>query len=188
MRPDKDPWVALASALDYTLYPEVPRHERDQRREEIAADLKRDPQNLTDRLVEFGNNNRGVEKVLILVNQFEELFTLAGHGKNNVDNDDDVASAKGEGRKTKQPKRDFRDLMVEDVVNHAAFSPDGSRIVTASSDKIAKVWDAATGTMIHELKGHVGNINHAVFSPDGSRIVTASSDKKIGRASCRERV
>ena len=36
----------------------------------------------------------------------------------------------------------------------AAFSPDGKRIVTASSDKTARVWDAATGQPIGEpLKG-----------------------------------
>ena len=27
----------------------------------------------------------------------------------------------------------------------AAFSPDGSRIVTASEDNTARIWDAATG-------------------------------------------
>ena len=37
----------------------------------------------------------------------------------------------------------------------AAFSPDGKRIVTASGDKTARVWDAATGKPIGQpLKGH----------------------------------
>ena len=30
----------------------------------------------------------------------------------------------------------------------AAFSPDGTRVVTASWDKTARVWDVATGTPV----------------------------------------
>ena len=30
------------------------------------------------------------------------------------------------------------------AVNHAAFSPDGRQVVTASADQTARVWDAAT--------------------------------------------
>ena len=59
----------------------------------------------------------------------------------------------------------------------AAFSPDGSRIVTASMDKTARIWDAATGKEIAVLRGHEDGVHSAAFSPDGSRIVTASDDK-----------
>ena len=62
-------------------------------------------------------------------------------------------------------------------VDSAAFSPDGSRIVTASRDKTAKVWDAKSGAEILTLKGHTDRVTSASFSPDGSRIVTASVDK-----------
>ena len=63
-----------------------------------------------------------------------------------------------------------------DAVQSAAFSPDGSRIVTASWDATARVWDAATGEEIFVLYGHNHNVLSASFSPDGSRIVTASAD------------
>ena len=59
----------------------------------------------------------------------------------------------------------------------AAFSPDGSRIVTASFDLTARIWDAATAKEIALLRGHDGQLYSAAFSPDGSRIVTASLDQ-----------
>jgi hypothetical protein len=58
-----------------------------------------------------------------------------------------------------------------------AFSPDGSRIVTASGDQTARIWDAATAKEIAVLRGHDWEVYSAAFSPDGSRIVTASADK-----------
>jgi WD40 repeat protein len=61
-------------------------------------------------------------------------------------------------------------------VESAAFSPDGSRIVTASDDKTARIWDAATAKEIAVLRGHDDRVVSAAFSPDGSRIVTASHD------------
>jgi len=58
----------------------------------------------------------------------------------------------------------------------AAFSPDGKRIVTASADHTAQVWDAETGHPLTTLIGHTGPVNDAAFSPDGKRIITASED------------
>jgi WD40 repeat protein len=68
-------------------------------------------------------------------------------------------------------------LRHENEANSAAFSPDGSRIVTASWDMTARIWDAATGKEIAVLRGHDDGVNSAAFSPDGSHIVTASWDK-----------
>jgi WD40 repeat protein len=62
------------------------------------------------------------------------------------------------------------------LVLSASFSPDGSRVVTASADKTAKVWDAKTGAEVLSLKGHGNGLSSASFSPDGSRVVTASDD------------
>jgi len=63
-----------------------------------------------------------------------------------------------------------------DTVEHASFSADGSRIVTGSRDKTAKVWDAKTGTELLTLKGHPNVVRSAAFSADDSRIVTGSED------------
>src|SRR5262249_55308582 len=62
-------------------------------------------------------------------------------------------------------------------LNGVAYSPDGKRIVTASSDNTAKVWDAGTGQVIFTLAGHTQVIWGVACRPDGKRIVTASEDK-----------
>jgi WD40 repeat protein len=58
----------------------------------------------------------------------------------------------------------------------AAFSADGTRVVTVSGDW-TKVWELATGRLLTTLEGHRGWVYNAVFSPDGTRVVTASGDK-----------
>ncbi|MEW6733314.1 MAG: WD40 repeat domain-containing protein [Acidobacteriota bacterium] len=61
-------------------------------------------------------------------------------------------------------------------VSSAVFSRDGKRIVTASGDGSAKVWDAETGRLLVSLNGHIADVNSVAFSSDGKRIVTASAD------------
>jgi WD40 repeat protein len=61
-------------------------------------------------------------------------------------------------------------------VRSVAFSSDGTRIVTASGDGTARVWDPRSGNELLVLRGHNGGLGQAVFSPDGSRVLTASRD------------
>ena len=64
----------------------------------------------------------------------------------------------------------------EGGVNQVVFSPDGSRVVTASSDAVW-LWDAQSGREIPVMEQHLNVINQIALSPDGSRIVTVSDDK-----------
>jgi WD40 repeat protein/tetratricopeptide (TPR) repeat protein/predicted Ser/Thr protein kinase len=68
-------------------------------------------------------------------------------------------------------------LFHEGFVQHAEFSPDGQRVVTASSDQTARVWEVATGMPVGPSLKHRGEVLHAAFSPDGRWVVTASADQ-----------
>ncbi len=60
------------------------------------------------------------------------------------------------------------------------FSPDGKRILTASADDMACVWDAQSGQLLAGPLEHSGGAMpspvSARFSPDGLRILTASAE------------
>ncbi len=68
-------------------------------------------------------------------------------------------------------------LQLGSPVRFAQFSPDGLRLVTASADKTARVWDAQTGKQLTEPLRHEDHVWSAEFSWDGLRVVTASYDK-----------
>lgn len=63
-----------------------------------------------------------------------------------------------------------------DRVEACAYSPDSSRIVSASADNTLKIWDAETGKEIATLKGHGSTVNACTYSPDGRRIISACED------------
>lgn len=58
----------------------------------------------------------------------------------------------------------------------AAFSPDTTRLVTASYDRTSRVFDSATGAEVLVLPWHERRVMSAAYSPDGTRIATASFD------------
>ncbi len=64
----------------------------------------------------------------------------------------------------------------ESEVRGIAFSPDGTRVLTASFDKTARLWDARSGQPVGEPLRHEGAVVSATFSPDGARALTASED------------
>jgi WD40 repeat protein len=58
----------------------------------------------------------------------------------------------------------------------AQFSGDGRKVVTASQDHTARIWDAQTGQPLAEPLVHLDHVKWVEFSSDGNRVVTASTD------------
>src|SRR5262249_12682908 len=58
------------------------------------------------------------------------------------------------------------------VVRAMAFTPDGRRLVSASEDGTARVWDTRIGAEADFARGRWPEVEQAVYSPDG-RIVAA---------------
>jgi WD40 repeat protein len=67
------------------------------------------------------------------------------------------------------------------MVNAVVVSPDGRRVLSASWDYSARLWDLAGQREIRSLDGHTASVNAAVFLPDGKTGLTGSWDHKIIR-------
>jgi hypothetical protein len=70
-------------------------------------------------------------------------------------------------------------LARQQSVEHAAFSPDRSRVATESEDHAIHLWDCATGRHHASVLHHRGVVLYAAFSPDGRLLVTASDDGAV---------
>jgi WD40 repeat protein len=66
-----------------------------------------------------------------------------------------------------------------DGLAEAVHSPNGSRIVTASYDHSARLYNALDGSLVAVLNGHRQAVLSARFSRDGSRLLTASFDGTV---------
>ncbi|MES0133593.1 trypsin-like peptidase domain-containing protein [Mesorhizobium sp. M0016] len=101
MRPAADPWAELAKELMPLLHERLPLGEGLGKEEELTQKLRDDPLHLGTCLRGIAKAQRS-DQILLFVDQFEELFTQAGHEPEQPAGRDAV--------KAKRP--DFRDLMI----------------------------------------------------------------------------
>src|SRR5438132_244392 len=64
-------------------------------------------------------------------------------------------------------------------VMEVAWSPDGTRLASASNDGTVQVWGAANGGHVYAYRGHADRVNAVAWSPDGTRIASGSDDDTV---------
>ncbi|MCC7290449.1 MAG: protein kinase [Phycisphaerales bacterium] len=67
-------------------------------------------------------------------------------------------------------------------IDRAVFSPDGSRIATASGDRTVRIWEATTGEELLVLRfptNYDEGFRALAFSPDGARLAAQMGDGEL---------
>jgi WD40 repeat protein len=65
------------------------------------------------------------------------------------------------------------------AITALAINADGTRMLSASADRTAILWDLTNHTALHTLAGHTNTVNSVAFSPDGTRALTGSRDRSM---------
>lgn len=61
-------------------------------------------------------------------------------------------------------------------ISDLTYSPDGTTLASASTDRTVRLWDGGTGKHKNTLKGHTQNVDLVMFSPDNKRLVSWGND------------
>ncbi len=65
------------------------------------------------------------------------------------------------------------------AVTSVAYSPNSQIIVSGSTDRSLKIWDAESGRLVRTFPGDFGAVSSVAFLPDGHEIVSASLNGAI---------
>jgi WD40 repeat protein len=67
----------------------------------------------------------------------------------------------------------------QQMIVYLAFSPSGQLLVSGSLDRTARLWDVATGRLLHVFAGHKMGVSTAAFSVDETLLATGSWDATV---------
>ncbi len=60
-----------------------------------------------------------------------------------------------------------------------AFSPDSRLLLTAAKGKVVRLWDVATGRLLHTFDFDVGEVTGVAFAPDGMTAAVGGTNGKV---------
>lgn len=60
-------------------------------------------------------------------------------------------------------------------VHQVAFSPDGTRLATCGDNRVVKIWDAASGSVVGTIS-HTASVFRVSYNSAGTRLLTAMAD------------
>jgi WD40 repeat protein len=66
-----------------------------------------------------------------------------------------------------------------DWVNSVAWSSDGTKLASSSSDGSIRIWNVGTAETITTLQGHIYVVWSVAWSPDGTKLASGSVDRSI---------
>ncbi|MFP6753352.1 MAG: hypothetical protein VB855_16845, partial [Pirellulaceae bacterium] len=67
----------------------------------------------------------------------------------------------------------------ESSINSVAYTPDGSHVVTGSSDMTIRLWETAGGKEVRVLSGHTGQVTSVAVDPLGRMVFSGAADNAI---------
>ncbi len=63
-----------------------------------------------------------------------------------------------------------------DTITGLAFSPDGQRIASSSTDRYLKIHEVETLELVDQLEGHTSHVMDVAWSADGETLASAGAD------------
>ena len=64
-------------------------------------------------------------------------------------------------------------------VSSLTYTRDGKTLISASADRLIRLWDPATGKERRRLEGHTDAVLSLALAPDGKRLASGSADLTV---------
>lgn len=81
------------------------------------------------------------------------------------------------GQLSEKPLRSFP--AHNDSIYGLAFSPNSKVLASASYDRLVKLWNSETGTLVHILKDHSDSVYGLAFHPQEGLLATVAADRAV---------